>query len=73
MQNKRSINAGLEANSESQLRRMQPVHTDDSHDRTLTVHVRFFLIFFRKKSNRMRADDAKHRYYSNKNCFMAVF
>ena len=51
MQNKRSINAGLEAISESQLRRMQPVHTDDSHDRTLTVHVRFFLFFSEKNQN----------------------
>ena len=32
-----------------------------SCDCTLTVHVRFFY-FFRKRSKRMRADDAKHRY-----------
>ena len=51
MQNKRSTNAGLEANSESQLRRMQPVHADDSHDHTLTVHVRFVLFFPKKNQN----------------------
>ena len=62
MPNKRFTNVGLEAISESQLRRMQPVNTDDLHNRTLTVHVRFFYFFFRKKAKRMRADDAKHRY-----------
>ena len=60
MPTKRFTNAGLEAISESQLRRMQPVHTDDSHDCTLTVHVRFYY-FFPKKAKRMRAGDAKHR------------
>ena len=30
---------------------MQPVHTDDSHNRTLTVHVRFFYFFSEKNQN----------------------
>ena len=52
MPNKRFTNAGLEAISESQLRRMQPVDTDDSHNRThCSVHVRFFLFFSEKRQN----------------------
>ena len=49
MPKKRFTNAGLEAISESQLRRMQPVHTDDSHNRTYTHCACSISLFFSEK------------------------